>query len=467
MAFSAANLIHSSTISASFTPIKLKTTNVTFLGKFSLGHFPGKFNSKFCCSLPTQRQRPEYIPNKIPNDETYVRVLDTTLRDGEQAAGAAMTSSEKLAVAHQLAKLGVDCMEVGFPASSKDDFEAVRMIAREVGNTVDENGFVPVISACARCVKGDIDAAWESLKEAKRPRVNVFISTSEIHMKYKLNKTPEEVLKLAKESVRYAKSLGCPDVGFICEDAGRSDKEFLYKIYGEAIKEGAATITFTDTVGYNVPSEVAQFITDMKANIPGVDNAIISVHVHNDLGLAVANTIAAAQAGARQVELTINGIGERAGNASLEEFVMAIKARGEDVLGGLHTGVNPKHISKASKMVQEFTGLTVQSTKPIVGGHVFSHASGIHQDGILKNKSTYQIMSPEDIGLEESSDNGIVLGKHSGRHALKNRLVELGYEFDEKKLDELFWRFKEVAEKKKYLSDDEIKSLVCEPVLTN
>ncbi|KAI4315985.1 hypothetical protein L6164_024005 [Bauhinia variegata] len=398
----------------------------------------------------SRRQRPDYIPNKIPNDDTYVRILDTTLRDGEQAAGAAMTCSEKLAVAHQLAKLGVDCMDVGFPATnSKDAFEAVKMIAKEVGNNVDENGFVPVICAIARCVKGDIDAAWEALKEAKRPRVIVFIATSEIHMKYKLNKTPEEVLKLAKESVRYAKSLGFQDIAFGCEDAGRSNKEFLHQIYGEAIKEGATTIIFADTVGYNFPSEVAQYIADMKANIPGVENAIISVHVHNDLGLALANTLAGVQAGARQVELTINGIGERAGNAALEEFVMAVMTRGDDLLGGLHTGIDPKQISETSKMVEEFTGLKIQKTKPIVGGYVFSHASGIHQDGILKNKSTYQIMSPEDIGLDEYSNTSIVLGKHSGRHAFKNRLVQLGYDFDEKTFDELFFRFKEIADKKK------------------
>ncbi|KAJ7950574.1 2-isopropylmalate synthase [Quillaja saponaria] len=463
MAFSTTNL---NTLSSSILTLKsIKPSNTFNNSTFLLPKsFPFAHLNISCSSSHNYNQRPEYIPNKIPNNhDSYIRILDQTLRDGEQAPGAAMTRSEKLAIAHQLAKLGVDVMEVGFPASSKDDLEAVKIIAKEVGNLVDdETGYVPVIAACARCVRSDIDAAWEALKYAKRPRLNVFISTSEIHMKYKLNKTPQEVLKLAKDSVSYVKSLGCVDISFICEDAGRSDKEFLYQVYGEAIKAGATTITFTDTVGYNFPSEVAEFITDMKANIHGIENAIISVHCHDDLGLANANSIAAAQAGAKQVEVTINGIGERAGNTSLEEFVMAIKCRGHDVLGGLHTGINPEHISKTSKMVEEFTGLSIQKNKAVVGAHVFSHASGIHQDGILKNKSTYQIMSPEDIGLFQSNDGGIVLGKHSGRHALKSRLVELGYNFDEKKIDEIFWRFKQLAETKKYPSNGDIKSLVSE-----
>ncbi|KAJ7950575.1 2-isopropylmalate synthase [Quillaja saponaria] len=438
MAFSTTNLNTPSSAILTLKSIKPNNTfnNITFLLQKS---FPFSHSYIRCSSSHNYNQRPEYIPNKIPNNhDSYVRILDQTLRDGEQAPGAAMTRSEKLAVAHQLAKLGVDIMEVGFPASSKDDFEAVKIIAKEVGNLVDnETGYAPVIAACARCVKSDIDAAWEALKYAKRPRVDVFIS----------------------------QSLGCVDIGFICEDAGRSDKEFLYQVYGEAIKAGATTITFTDTVGYNFPSEVAEFITDMKANIHGIENAIISVHCHDDLGLANANTIAGAHAGARQVDVTINGIGERAGNAALEEFVMAIKCRCHDVLGGLRTGINPEQISKASKMIEEFTGLSIQKNKAVVGAHVFSHASGIHQDGILKNKSTYQIMSPEDIGLFQSNDSGIVLGKHSGRHALKSRLVELGYNVDEKKMDEIFWRFKQLAETKKYPSNEDIKSLVSEVLM--
>ncbi|KAJ7961698.1 2-isopropylmalate synthase 2 [Quillaja saponaria] len=409
-----------------------------------------------------RRQRPEYIPNKISND-SYVRVLDTTLRDGEQAPGATMTITEKLALGHQLAKLGVDIMDVGFPASSKDDFEAVKMIAMEVGNNVDdETGYVPVICGMARCIRSDIDIAWEALKHAKRPRVLVFVPTSEIHMKYKLQKTPQEVLMLAKEGVTYAKAIGFKDIEFGCEDAGRSDKEFLYRVYGEAIKAGATTIVFADTVGYNFPIEVAGFVADMKANIPGIENVIISVHCHDDLGLANANTFAAVQAGARQVEVTINGIGERAGNASLEEFAMAVKCRGKDLLGGLYTEINTKQITATSKMVADITDMAVQKNKAIVGANVFSHASGIHQDGILKHKSTYEIMSPEDIGLTQSQKNRIILGKLSGRRALNSRLVELGYDLDEQRLDEIFGRFKEMAGRKKNLYEEDIKSLVCE-----
>ncbi|KAJ7961697.1 2-isopropylmalate synthase 2 [Quillaja saponaria] len=354
-------------------------------------------------------------------------------------------------------------MDVGFPASSKDDFEAVKMIAMEVGNNVDdETGYVPVICGMARCIRSDIDIAWEALKHAKRPRVLVFVPTSEIHMKYKLQKTPQEVLMLAKEGVTYAKAIGFKDIEFGCEDAGRSDKEFLYRVYGEAIKAGATTIVFADTVGYNFPIEVAGFVADMKANIPGIENVIISVHCHDDLGLANANTFAAVQAGARQVEVTINGIGERAGNASLEEFAMAVKCRGKDLLGGLYTGINTKQITATSKMVADITDMAIQKNKAIVGANVFSHASGIHQDGILKHKSTYEIMSPEDIGLTQPQKNRIVLGKLSGRRALNSRLVELGYDLDEQSLDEIFGRFKEMAGRKKNLYEEDIKSLVCE-----
>ncbi|KAF9617852.1 hypothetical protein IFM89_039034 [Coptis chinensis] len=419
------------------------------------------YNKSIKCSL--SQTRPEYIPNKIP-DPNYVRIFDTTLRDGEQSPGATMTSKEKLDVARQLSKLGVDIIEAGFPASSNDDLEAVKIIAREVGNAIDDDGHVPVICGLARCNKADIDAAWEAVKYAKRPRIHTFIATSEIHLKYKLRKSREEVIAIAKEMVGYARSLGCNDVEFSPEDAGRSDREYLYEVLEAVIKAGATTLNIPDTVGYTLPTEFGKLIADIKLNTPGIDNVIISTHCQNDLGLSTANTIAGAYAGARQLEVTINGIGERAGNASLEEVVMAIRCRGKELLGGLHTGVNTRHIVMASKMVAEFTGLHVQPHKAIVGANAFAHESGIHQDGMLKFKGTYEIMSPEDIGLSRSNDSGIVLGKLSGRHALRSRLLELGYELDGKDLDDVFWRFKAVAEKKKHLSDGDIEALISDEI---
>ncbi|PON65937.1 2-isopropylmalate synthase [Trema orientale] len=468
MAFSSADLFASSTCSivTALKPRNYSGCGVIPTFKYAANKI-GNGNNIIRCSFSQPRRRPEYIPNRIP-DASYVRVLDTTLRDGEQAPGAAMTRPEKLAIARKLLELRVDVIDAGFPASSKEELETTKLIAQEIGNNNNNNnnvsdeyccGYVPVISACARCIRSDIDAAWDAVKPAKLRRLNVFISTSEIHMKYKLNKTPEQVLKLAKESVSHAKSLGCDDIEFLCEDAGRSDKEFLYRVYGEAIKAGATTITFADTVGYNFPTEVEKIMADLKANIEGIENVIISAHCHNDLGLANANSLAAVCAGARQVEVTINGIGERAGNASLEEFVMAIKSR-NDLLGGLYTGINTKQIVPASKMVEEYSGLSLQPHKAIVGANIFSHASGIHQDGILKNKSTYEIISPEDIGLSRTNESRIVLGKHSGRHALNSRLLELGYNLDKTQLDEAFGNFKAVAETKKFLTDKDIESLV-------
>ncbi|KAA8531449.1 hypothetical protein F0562_006198 [Nyssa sinensis] len=459
-----------------FTNPNVSATHTTHISSFSSNNpIPSLFHLKpsihsqklvpftaIICSLSRSR-RPEYIPNRIP-DPAYVRIFDTTLRDGEQSPGATMTSKEKLDVAHQLAKLGVDIIEAGFPAASKDDLEAVKMIAQEVGNIVDQDGHVPVICGLARCHKKDIDAAWEAVKHAKRPRIHTFIATSEIHMKYKLKKSKEEVIETARSMVRYARSLGCNDVEFSPEDAGRSDREFLYQILGEVIKAGATTLNIPDTVGYNVPDEFGQLIADIGANTPGIENVIISTHCQNDLGLSTANTLAGACAGARQVEVTINGIGERAGNASLEEVVMAFKCRGEQVLGGLYTGINTRHIVMASKMVEEYSGLHVQPHKAIVGANAFAHESGIHQDGMLKHKQTYEIISPEDIGLFRSNESGIVLGKLSGRHALKARLMELGYEVDGTELDDLFWRFKDVAEKKKITTDDDLIALVSDVV---
>ncbi|KAF5942053.1 hypothetical protein HYC85_019695 [Camellia sinensis] len=445
-----------------FTPISHSSTptQTRFLLHSSIHpKTPTPFASILCSSVT----RPNYIPNRIP-DPRYVRVLDTTLRDGKPSPGASMTSKEKLDIARQLSKLGVDIIEAGFPASSKDDLQAVKIIAQEVGNAVDENGYVPVICGVARCNKKDIDAAWEAVKYAKRPRISTFIATSEIHMEFKLKKTREEVVETARSMVRYARSLGCDDVAFNPEDAGRSDRKFLYQILGEVINAGATTVNVPDTVGYTVPDEFGQLIADIKANTPGIENVIISTHCHNDLGLSTANTLAGACAGSRQVEVTINGIGERAGNASLEEVVMALKCRGEQVFGGLYTGINTRQIVMSSKMVEEYSGLHVQPHKAIVGANAFAHASGIHQDGMLKHKNTYEIISPEDIGLQRSNESGIVLGKLSGRHALKTRLSELGYDIDGKELDGLFWRFKAIAEKKKNITDDDLKALVSDVV---
>ncbi|KAL7177013.1 hypothetical protein ACSBR2_030363 [Camellia fascicularis] len=424
-----------------FTPFSHSSTPTPTPTRFLLhSSIHPKTPTPFASILFSSVTRPNYIPNCIP-DPRYVRIFDTTLRDGKQSPGATMTSKEKLDIARQLSKLGVDVIEAGFPASSKDDLQAVKVIAQEAGNAVDENGYVPVICGLARCNKRDIDAAWEAVKYAKRPRIHTFIATSEIHMEFKLKKTREEVVETARSMVSYARSLGCDDVEFSPEDAGRSDREFLYQILGKVINAGATTLNIPDTVGYTVPDEFGQLIADIKAKTPGIENVIISTHCQNDLGLSTANTLAGACAGARQVEVTINGIGERAGNASLEEVVMALKCHGEQVLGGLYTVINTKQIVMSSKM---YSGLHVQPHKAIVGASAFVHESGIHQ---------------VDIGLQRSNESGIVLGKLSGRHALKTRLSELGYDIDGKELDGLFWRFKAVAEKKKNITDDDLKAL--------
>ncbi|CAI5521853.1 unnamed protein product [Closterium sp. Naga37s-1] len=408
--------------------------------------------------------RPEYIPNRI-DDPNYVRIFDTTLRDGEQSPGATLTSKEKLDIARQLARLGVDIIEAGFPIASPDDLEAVRTIAKEVGNNIDPvTGYVPVICGLARCNKADIDASWEAVRHAARPRIHTFIATSAIHMEYKLRKSPDEVVEIARSMVAYAKSLGCNDIEFSPEDAGRSDPEFLYRILGEVIKAGATTLNIPDTVGYTMPSEFGELIAKIRQNTEGAENVIISTHCQNDLGLATANTLAGAKAGARQLEVTINGIGERAGNASLEEVVMAIRCRGQEQFGGLYTGINPKHIALSSRMVTEYTGMLVQPHKAIVGANAFAHESGIHQDGMLKYKGTYEIMAPEDVGIVRNDAAGIVLGKHSGRHALKTRLQQMGYDFDSAELDEVFKRFKAVADKKKIVTDGDVEALVSDSV---
>ena len=419
--------------------------------------------------LYNRKSRPEYIPGKI-SDPDYVRIFDTTLRDGEQSPGATLTSSEKLEIARNLAKLGVDIIEAGFPIASPDDFNGVQQIANVVGTEVFEDGYVPVIAGLSRANEKDIQRAWDAVKGAVRPRVHTFIATSDIHMKSKLNKTPDEVVEIAVNAVTFAKSLGCNDIEFSPEDAGRSDPEFLYRILAEVIKAGATTLNIPDTTGWNMPWEFGDLIKKLRENVEGAENVVFSTHCQNDLGLATANSLSGALNGARQLECTINGIGERAGNASLEEIVMSLALKGETHFEGgpgtgkLYTAINPVYITPTSKMVAEYTGMKCQPHKAIVGANAFQHESGIHQDGMIKDKSTYEIMTPESIGLmrgDSQSGAGIVLGKHSGRNAVGTRLRELGYEMDIDKLNAVFTRFKEVAEKKKGgLDDDDLESLV-------
>jgi len=378
-----------------------------------------------------------------------VRFFDTTLRDGEQSPGASLTSSEKLEIARQLSSLGVDIIEAGFPAASPDDLLAVKRIAQEVG-TLDG----PVICGLARAHTDDINKAWEAVQDAAKPRIHTFLATSEIHMKYKLRLDPEEVVERIGNMVRYARSL-CEDIEFSPEDAGRSDPEFLKLVLQVAIEAGATTLNIPDTVGYTVPHEFGALIHKLVTETPGGDSVIWSTHCHNDLGLATANTLAGIMAGARQVEVTINGIGERAGNTSLEEVVMALKTR--EAVYKLETNIDAAQITRASKMVSNYTGMVVQPNKAIVGANAFAHEAGIHQDGMLKDTRTYEIMTPEMVGLHQSK---LVLGKHSGRHALRTRFEELGYELDEDQFQQAFVRFKEVAEKKKTITDADLETIV-------
>jgi 2-isopropylmalate synthase len=383
----------------------------------------------------------------------YVRIFDTTLRDGEQSPGATMTSAEKLEVARGLARLGVDVIEAGFPAASPDDLEAVRKIALEVGNSA-EGHPVPVICGLARTTTNDIDKAWEAVRPAQKPRIHTFLATSDIHMEYKLKMTRAEVVEKVREMVSYARSL-CEDVEFSPEDAGRSDPAFLYEVLAEAIKAGATTLNIPDTVGYTLPDEFGSLIAGIIQNTPGIENCIVSVHTHNDLGLATANALAGLRAGARQAEVTINGIGERAGNTALEEVVMALQTRHPAY--NLTTGIDTTQITRMSKLVSNYTGISVQANKAIVGANAFAHEAGIHQDGLLKNQLTYEIMRPESVG---ASHTKLVLGKHSGRHALKSRLTSLGYALDEQELGIIFNRFKALADKKKMITDADLEALV-------
>ncbi|GAP41098.1 2-isopropylmalate synthase [Flexilinea flocculi] len=389
--------------------------------------------------------------------DNIVRIFDTTLRDGEQSPGATMTTPEKLEVARILARMGVDVLEAGFPAASPDDLEAVRRIAQEIGSSsADKN--CPIICGLARAVQRDIDKAWEAVQDAAHPRIHTFLATSDIHMKYKLKMERSEVLGRVADMVSYARSL-CSDIEFSPEDAGRSDPEFLYQVLDVAIRAGATTLNIPDTVGYTLPDEFGALIKGIIEHTPGIDRCIVSVHCHNDLGLATANTLAGIRAGARQAEVTINGIGERAGNTALEEVVMALQTRRQIL--GLSTHIDTTQITRASKLVSNYTGISVQPNKAIVGANAFAHESGIHQDGMLKNEQTYEIMRPETVGVSQTS---LVLGKHSGRHALKDRMISLGYALDEEAMNKLFERFKLLADKKKNVTDADLEALVSDEI---
>ena len=380
-----------------------------------------------------------------------ITIFDTTLRDGEQSPGASLNINEKLEIARQLAVLGVDVIEAGFPITSPGDFEAVKAVAKAVKG--------PAICGLSRAVEKDIDAAYDALKYAARPRVHIVLATSKIHMQYKLKKVEDEILKLAIASVKYAKAK-CEDIEFSLEDASRTEKSFLYKMVESVISAGATTVNIADTVGYILPYEFSEVIKAVKNNVPNIEKCVISVHCHNDLGLGVSNSLAAILNGARQVECTINGLGERAGNASLEEIVMAIKTR-NDAFKGLTTGINTKELYKTSRLVSKLTGMVVQPNKAIVGSNAFSHESGIHQDGVLKERTTYEIMKPEDVGFEESK---LVLGKHSGRHAFAERLKKLGFDLGKDQIDKAFDRFKKLADKKKEIFDEDLETIVDEEI---
>jgi len=380
-----------------------------------------------------------------------IYIFDTTLRDGEQSPGASLNVKEKLEIAKQLARLRVDVIEAGFPISSSGDFEAVNLIAKKVKG--------PVICALARATIKDIDAAYNALKPAKKHRIHVFLATSKIHMKYKLKKAEDEIIKSAVKAVEYAKKYS-EMIEFSPEDASRTDLEFLIRVVSEVINAGANVVNIPDTVGYAVPDEFGVLINTLKQEVTNIKDAIVSVHCHNDLGLGVANSIAALRNGAAQVECTVNGIGERAGNASLEEIVMAIDTR-KDFLN-FKTNIKTTQIYKTSRLVSKLTGMKIQSNKAIVGENAFSHESGIHQDGVLKKRTTYEVIDPKKVGFGESR---IVLGKLSGRHAFKEKLKKLGFKLGEKELDKAFKRFKKLADKKRKIFDEDLEAIIEEEVI--
>jgi 2-isopropylmalate synthase len=375
-----------------------------------------------------------------------IKIFDTTLRDGEQSPGASMNLMEKLEIAQALAALGVDIIEAGFPIASPGDFEAVREISRIVRGTT--------ICGLARCNPADIDRAWEALKLAERPRIHVFLATSAIHREFKLRMTTEEIIQRAVEGVRRAAGY-CDDIEFSPEDAARTEHDFLCEVVEAAIDAGATTINIPDTVGYAVPTHMAQTIAMLRNRVPNIDRAVISIHCHDDLGLAVANSLAAVEQGAGQVECTINGIGERAGNCSLEELVMALRTRSDYY--GCRTNINTQRLVPTSRLVASVTGIQVQRNKAIVGRNAFAHEAGIHQDGMLKERSTYEIMRPEDVGFTHTD---LVLGKHSGRAALNERAKTLGFQLTGEQLQAIFEEFKKLADKKKEIYDGDIVALI-------
>lgn len=383
-------------------------------------------------------------------DSQRLYLFDTTLRDGEQSPGVSLNTDEKLEIAHQLARLGVDIIEAGFPIASPGDFAAVKTIAEKVKG--------PVIAGLCRANRQDIDRTWEAVKGAESPRIHTFLATSDIHLKHKLQKSREDALAQAVDAVAYAKKY-CSDVEFSAEDASRSDLDYLALVIEKVIEAGATTINLPDTVGYAVPDEFGAFIKNIRERVPNIDQAIISVHCHDDLGMAVANSVAGIINGARQVECAVNGIGERAGNASLEEIIMALYTRQHYFQQEIK--VNYNEIYRTSRLVSALTGMMVQPNKAIVGKNAFLHESGIHQDGVLKERSTYEIMSPELVGVITST---LVLGKHSGRHAFKERMSELGYELDDEELNHAFMRFKEIADKKKEVTNEDLEALVADQV---
>ncbi len=384
-------------------------------------------------------------------DKNKIFIFDTTLRDGEQSPGASMNMQEKFRLAQQFVKLNIDVIEAGFPIASKGDFDCVKNIADNVHDIQ--------VAGLARCNVKDIDAAWQALKNGDDPRIHVFLATSEIHMRHKLMMSREEVLDLAVSSVRHA-SKYTSNVEFSAEDASRSDLDFVCQVFEAVIQAGATTLNFPDTTGYAMPDEFGESIAYLIKHIPSIDKAVLSVHCHNDLGLATANSLAAVKAGARQIECTANGIGERAGNTAMEEVAMAIRTRADFM--NVSTDIVTEHISATSRMVSTITGIQVQPNKAIVGGNAFAHESGIHQDGMLKERTTYEIMNPCDIGLNQTS---LVLGKHSGRHALNDKIADMGYSLNEEELVRVFNRFKAVADVKKDMFDEDLEAILMDEVL--